>query len=244
MANTAMVEDRRVLVRRAFFLEYATLAWMTIEAGVAIISGIAAHSITLLAFGIDSLIELGLGGCADLATHGRAAARPVLRGIRRTRGKSYRRGTPVRSCGLYRGGRRMEPLDTTRASLFVVGIAYQRCGHTGHVGFVEAQAAHRRRAWQPRITHRRHRKHHLRLALARRGDWTSGAARARRMVGRFSSLTRDCVAAGQGRPRSFGGVTTAARELACRDWPKPSWAGRRFCGWDVVALIDMAASMD
>ena len=44
MADTAMVEDRRVLVRQAFFLEYATLAWMTIEAGVAITSGIAAHS--------------------------------------------------------------------------------------------------------------------------------------------------------------------------------------------------------
>ena len=58
MADTGMVEDRRALVRQAFLLEYVTLAWMTIEAGVAIISGIAAHSITLLAFGIDSLIEL------------------------------------------------------------------------------------------------------------------------------------------------------------------------------------------
>ena len=58
MADTAMVEDRLALVRRAFFLEYVTLAWMTVEAGVAIISGIAAHSITLLAFGVDSLIEL------------------------------------------------------------------------------------------------------------------------------------------------------------------------------------------
>ena len=62
MADTAMVEDRRALVRQAFFLEYVTLLWMTIEAGVAIISGIAAHSITLLAFGIDSLIELASAG--------------------------------------------------------------------------------------------------------------------------------------------------------------------------------------
>jgi divalent metal cation (Fe/Co/Zn/Cd) transporter len=62
MADTAMVEDRRALVRQAFFLEYVTLAWMTIEASVAIISGIAAHSITLLAFGIDSLIELTSAG--------------------------------------------------------------------------------------------------------------------------------------------------------------------------------------
>ena len=35
---------------------------MTIEAGGTIISGIAAHSITLLAFGIDSLIELASAG--------------------------------------------------------------------------------------------------------------------------------------------------------------------------------------
>ena len=49
---------RRKLVREAFFLEYVTLAWMVIEAGVAIGAAIAARSITLLAFGIDSLIEL------------------------------------------------------------------------------------------------------------------------------------------------------------------------------------------
>jgi hypothetical protein len=50
--------ERAPLVREAFRLEYVTLAWMVIEAGVAIGSGVAARSITLLAFGIDSLIEL------------------------------------------------------------------------------------------------------------------------------------------------------------------------------------------
>ena len=49
---------RRELVRQAFFLEYVTLAWMVIEAAVAIGAGLAARSITLLAFGIDSVIEL------------------------------------------------------------------------------------------------------------------------------------------------------------------------------------------
>jgi divalent metal cation (Fe/Co/Zn/Cd) transporter len=44
--------------RQAFRLEYVTLAWMTIEAVIAIGSGIAADSLTLMAFGIDSLIEL------------------------------------------------------------------------------------------------------------------------------------------------------------------------------------------
>jgi len=49
---------RTALIREAFRLEYITLAWMTIEAAVAIGSGIAADSLTLTAFGIDSLIEL------------------------------------------------------------------------------------------------------------------------------------------------------------------------------------------
>jgi divalent metal cation (Fe/Co/Zn/Cd) transporter len=53
---------RRKLVRQAFVLEYLTLAWMFIEAGVAIGSGVGARSITLLAFGIDSLIELASAG--------------------------------------------------------------------------------------------------------------------------------------------------------------------------------------
>jgi divalent metal cation (Fe/Co/Zn/Cd) transporter len=56
-------EDRRKeLVRQSFVLEYVTVAWMVIEAGVALGAGLAARSITLLAFGIDSLIELVSAG--------------------------------------------------------------------------------------------------------------------------------------------------------------------------------------
>ena len=50
--------DRAALVRQAFWLEYLTLAWMTVEAVVAIGSGVVANSLTLVAFGIDSFIEL------------------------------------------------------------------------------------------------------------------------------------------------------------------------------------------
>src|SRR5258708_14495020 len=58
-ATTSEVADNRAaLVRQAFRLEYITVAWMMIEATVAIGSGIAAGSLTLTAFGIDSLIEL------------------------------------------------------------------------------------------------------------------------------------------------------------------------------------------
>jgi len=53
---------RDALIGRAFRLEWLTLAWMAVEAAVAIASGLAAHSITLMAFGIDSVIELASAG--------------------------------------------------------------------------------------------------------------------------------------------------------------------------------------
>jgi hypothetical protein len=50
--------NRNAMIEQAFRLEYMTLAWMLLEAAVAIGSGIRAGSLTLTAFGIDSLIEL------------------------------------------------------------------------------------------------------------------------------------------------------------------------------------------
>jgi divalent metal cation (Fe/Co/Zn/Cd) transporter len=50
------------LVRRAIRLEWVTAGWMLIEAAVAIGSGVAAHSLSLIAFGADSLIELASAG--------------------------------------------------------------------------------------------------------------------------------------------------------------------------------------
>ncbi len=54
--------ERRGLVARALRLELLTAGWMVGEAGIAIGAGIAAHSLTLLAFGIDSLIEFASVG--------------------------------------------------------------------------------------------------------------------------------------------------------------------------------------
>jgi divalent metal cation (Fe/Co/Zn/Cd) transporter len=62
LAATAFDAGRAELVRRAFRLEYATIAWMVVEAIVAIWSGVQAGSVCLLAFGIDSLIELASAG--------------------------------------------------------------------------------------------------------------------------------------------------------------------------------------
>ena len=46
------------LRRRGFWLEYASMAWTTAEAAVAITAGILASSIALTGFGLDSVLEL------------------------------------------------------------------------------------------------------------------------------------------------------------------------------------------
>jgi divalent metal cation (Fe/Co/Zn/Cd) transporter len=56
--SSIATEERAALIRNAFRIEYITIAWMLIEAAVAIQSAITADSLTLLAFRIDSLIEL------------------------------------------------------------------------------------------------------------------------------------------------------------------------------------------
>lgn len=54
--------DRLPLIREAFRLEWLTIGWMTIEAAVSIGAGISAGSLVVLAFGLDSLIELASAG--------------------------------------------------------------------------------------------------------------------------------------------------------------------------------------
>ena len=56
------VEDalaRQALLRRGFVLEYATLAWNVIGIGILASAAIAARSVALAGFGLDSLIEIG-----------------------------------------------------------------------------------------------------------------------------------------------------------------------------------------
>ncbi|HLE01938.1 MAG TPA: cation transporter [Dehalococcoidia bacterium] len=57
-----MVVQREALRRRALRLVWIGELWNILEAGVALWSGLAAGSIALLAFGLDSLIELFAGG--------------------------------------------------------------------------------------------------------------------------------------------------------------------------------------
>lgn len=46
------------LIKKGIYVEIVSISWMVIEAVVAISVGIAAHSLSLEAFGVDSIIEL------------------------------------------------------------------------------------------------------------------------------------------------------------------------------------------
>ncbi len=56
--SEAIVSERSYALRAALRLEIITVLWMAIEAAVAIGEGIIARSLLLIAFGIDSGIEL------------------------------------------------------------------------------------------------------------------------------------------------------------------------------------------
>jgi divalent metal cation (Fe/Co/Zn/Cd) transporter len=58
MGQAVPAADRNRVIRSALQLEIVTILWMIIEAGASIIAGIAARSLLLIAFGIDSGIEL------------------------------------------------------------------------------------------------------------------------------------------------------------------------------------------
>jgi divalent metal cation (Fe/Co/Zn/Cd) transporter len=53
--------DRERWLRRGRLITWGAIAWHLVEFGIAIIAGIAAGSIALVAFGADSLIEAGAG---------------------------------------------------------------------------------------------------------------------------------------------------------------------------------------
>src|SRR3954470_5070750 len=60
VTSTAPTIDRASymrLARRARLLAWLSLAWMTVEGGVAIAAGLVASSIALVGFGLDSAIE-------------------------------------------------------------------------------------------------------------------------------------------------------------------------------------------
>jgi divalent metal cation (Fe/Co/Zn/Cd) transporter len=50
------------LVKRALLVEKLSTAWMIVEAGVGLVAGIAGHALSLVVFGLNSVLELVAGG--------------------------------------------------------------------------------------------------------------------------------------------------------------------------------------
>jgi divalent metal cation (Fe/Co/Zn/Cd) transporter len=61
MSTVALLADRPKLERRARMLAWGGNAWHLIEFAIAVSAGIAAGSVALVAFGVDSLIEVAAG---------------------------------------------------------------------------------------------------------------------------------------------------------------------------------------
>lgn len=61
-ATATHISLRGDVVRQAFRLEWLTVTWMVVEGAVALWSGVTAGSTALVAFGIDSVIELASAG--------------------------------------------------------------------------------------------------------------------------------------------------------------------------------------
>ena len=181
-------------MRQAFVLEYLTLAWMVIEAGVAISSGVAARSVTLLAFGIDSLIELAsaivlIWRLKVELWHGRSFAESVEERASRIG------GALLFALALYIVAAAGWSLgDGSGARFLVAGPAGEPDRDPVDVAPFAAQTAPCRRAREPGAARRRRREYRMRLALFRRRDRASGSAGARRMVDRFRDLARNRMA--------------------------------------------------
>src|SRR5712671_4367161 len=60
MTNAVPV-SRRQLVRRGQRLEYFTIGWNSLEGLVSVVAGVVAGSVSLIGFGVDSLIEVTSG---------------------------------------------------------------------------------------------------------------------------------------------------------------------------------------
>ena len=61
-SDMAVATSRLTLLERARLAQVLTVAWMVVEAAVAVIAGIGAHSVALTAFGVDSGVELFSSG--------------------------------------------------------------------------------------------------------------------------------------------------------------------------------------
>lgn len=82
-AGTAL--PRQIMLARALRLEYLTVGWNLVEGAIAVAAAIAAGSVALMGFGIDSFVESasGLVLIWRLAAEGRHASAMAIDGVER-----------------------------------------------------------------------------------------------------------------------------------------------------------------
>jgi hypothetical protein len=105
---------RPLLIRAAFRLEWFTVGWMIVEALVALAEGVVARSVSPIAFGLDSLIQLTLA-CVLIwwLSVGPRRGQSVAE-MADSHGKPHRRSIAVCARGLHSGGGGMESIDASR----------------------------------------------------------------------------------------------------------------------------------
>jgi divalent metal cation (Fe/Co/Zn/Cd) transporter len=127
-----------VLHRRGRRLEYLTTAWNSLEAVVAVVTGLAAHSLALVAFGLDSCIEVFASLVVLWHLGGAPEATEPLRARRALRLIAAAFGV----LSLYLAGQAVHALIArTQPASAPVGIAFM--GATVVVMFVLARAKRR-----------------------------------------------------------------------------------------------------
>lgn len=77
--------DRRALVEHGLHLEYLTVGWNLVEGVVAVAAALAAGSVALLGFGVDSFVESTSGGILiwRLLAEGRAEEQEAVEAVER-----------------------------------------------------------------------------------------------------------------------------------------------------------------
>jgi divalent metal cation (Fe/Co/Zn/Cd) transporter len=125
------------LRRRGFWLEYASMAWMTVEAAVAIVSGILASSIALIGFGLDSVLEFFAAAVVVWQLRGTVSEKRETRALRLIGGTFFALAAYLTAesitdlVGQHRPGQSPAGIAVTAAALVVMpllALAKRRTG--------------------------------------------------------------------------------------------------------------------
>ena len=174
--------DRLPLIREAFRLEWLTIGWMTVEAVVAIAAGVTAGSLVLIAFGLDSVIELASAGVlmwrlSVELRHGQKFSERAERIASRIGGAllfvlaAYVTAAAVWQ--LWTGHRR---------AIFMAGLPRRADRHSRHALLGATQDRYRREDREPRAPCRRHGSRDVRMVVVRGCRQSRGSMACRRLV--------------------------------------------------------------